>query len=89
MAAGATHPALTSTCRSQRGNWEHIGVYQGGIIPVQYQRVQCSRSGGVRFVINGFNYFELVNIRNLAGSGSVATAWVKGTNTGWIQMSRN
>ncbi|GJM84642.1 hypothetical protein PR202_ga00331 [Eleusine coracana subsp. coracana] len=69
--------------------WEHIGVYQGGIIPVQYQRVKCSRTGGVRFVINGCNYFELVNIQNLAGSGSVGAAWIKGTNTGWIQMSRN
>ncbi|GJM84646.1 hypothetical protein PR202_ga00335 [Eleusine coracana subsp. coracana] len=69
--------------------WEHIGVYQGGIIPVQYQRVRCSRTGGVRFVINGCNYFELVNIQNLAGSGSVGAAWIKATNTGWIQMSRN
>ncbi|GJN20717.1 hypothetical protein PR202_gb08127 [Eleusine coracana subsp. coracana] len=69
--------------------WEHIGIYQGGIIPVQYQRVKCSRTGGVRFVINGCNYFELVNIQNLSGSGSVGAAWIKGTNTGWIQMSRN
>ncbi|KAF8672608.1 hypothetical protein HU200_049296 [Digitaria exilis] len=28
-------------------------------------------------------------IRNLGGSGSVGAAWVKGDNTGWIQMSRN
>nr|AUE24167.1 expansin 52 [Saccharum hybrid cultivar] len=29
------------------------------------------------------------SIQNLGGSGSVAAASVKGTNTGWIQMSRN
>ncbi|PUZ38922.1 hypothetical protein GQ55_9G235100 [Panicum hallii var. hallii] len=69
--------------------WEHIGIVQAGIIPVMYQQVKCSRSGGVRFGVAGSNYFLLVNIQNLAGSGSVAAAWVKGDKTGWIQMSRN
>ncbi|KAL6842386.1 hypothetical protein ACP4OV_027813 [Aristida adscensionis] len=69
--------------------WENIGVYRAGIIPVLFQRVSCSRQGGVRFAISGFNYFFLVNIQNVGGSGSVAAAWVKGTNTGWITMSRN
>ncbi|TVU30595.1 hypothetical protein EJB05_22225, partial [Eragrostis curvula] len=58
--------------------WETIGIYRAGIVP-----------RGVRFAMAGFNYFELVNIKNVAGSGSVAAAWIKGTNTGWIQMSRN
>ncbi|TVU33289.1 hypothetical protein EJB05_25082, partial [Eragrostis curvula] len=70
--------------------WEKIGAYnQDGIIPVVYQRVKCSRSGGVRFVITGSSSLTLVNIQNLAGSGSVAIALIKGTNTGWISMSRN
>ncbi|CAM0145761.1 unnamed protein product [Urochloa decumbens] len=69
--------------------FENIGVAQAGIIPVQYQRVQCKRSGGVRFGLAGSNYFLLVNIQNLGGSGSVGAAWVKGDKTGWIQMSRN
>jgi len=69
--------------------WEHIGVYQAGVVPVLYQQVKCSRSGGVRFSIAGFNYFLLINIQNLSGSGSVGNAWIKGDNTGWIQMSRN
>ncbi|CAD6205204.1 unnamed protein product [Miscanthus lutarioriparius] len=60
-----------------------------GVIPVLYQQVQCSRTGGVRFSIAGSQYFLLVNIQNLAGSGSVGAAWVKGDKTGWIQMSRN
>nr|AUE24146.1 expansin 79 [Saccharum hybrid cultivar] len=69
--------------------WENIGVYSGGIIPVQYQQVKCWRNGGVRFSMAGNYYFLLVNIQNLAGSGSVAAAWIKGDKTGWIQMSRN
>nr|CAB3499555.1 unnamed protein product [Digitaria exilis] len=69
--------------------FEHIGVAQAGIVPILYQRVQCSRTGGVRFSFAGNNYFLLVNIQNLGGSGSVGAAWVKGDNTGWIQMSRN
>ena len=73
----------------QRSAWEHIGVYQAGVIPVVYQQVKCWRSGGVRFSLAGSNYFLLVNIQNLSGSGSVGAAWVKGDKTGWIQMSRN
>uniref|UniRef100_A0A0D9XK16 Expansin n=1 Tax=Leersia perrieri TaxID=77586 RepID=A0A0D9XK16_9ORYZ len=69
--------------------WEAIGLYQGGIIPVLYQRVPCARMGGVRFTVRGFNYFELVLISNVGGSGSVASAWVKGTVTDRAPMSRN
>ncbi|KAJ1269298.1 hypothetical protein BS78_07G200800 [Paspalum vaginatum] len=69
--------------------WENIGIYRAGIIPVLYQQVKCWRNGGVRFTIGGFNYFELVLITNVAGSGSVQSMAVKGTNTDWIQMTRN
>ncbi|TVU30587.1 hypothetical protein EJB05_22217, partial [Eragrostis curvula] len=69
--------------------WETIGIYQGGIIPVNFQRVSCVRQGGVRFTIKGFNYYELVLITNVGGSGSVASAWVKGSNTNQVPMSRN
>ncbi|CAN6283361.1 unnamed protein product [Urochloa humidicola] len=69
--------------------WENIGIFEAGIIPIMYQQVKCWRNGGVRFSISGFNYFVLVNIQNLGGSGSVGAAWVKGEKTGWIQMSRN
>ncbi|XP_062213587.1 expansin-A12-like [Phragmites australis] len=69
--------------------WEKIGIYRGGIVPVKFQRVSCSRSGGVRFTINGHNYFELVLISNVGGPGSIKTVQIKGSGTGWVTMSRN
>ncbi|XP_062205494.1 expansin-A15-like [Phragmites australis] len=69
--------------------WVQIGVYEAGIIPVLYQRVPCVKQGGVRFTITGFNYYELVLITNVAASGSVASAWVQGTATNRLPMTRN
>ncbi|XP_020163242.1 expansin-A15 [Aegilops tauschii subsp. strangulata] len=69
--------------------WLQIGIYQAGIIPVLYQRVSCVKQGGVRFTINGKNYFELVLVTNVAGSGSVKAVWVKSATTGEVPMSRN
>jgi hypothetical protein len=51
--------------------------------------VKCWRQGGVRFTVSGFNYFELVLITNVAGSGSVQAMSVKGSKTGWIPLARN
>ncbi|XP_047084494.1 expansin-A31-like [Lolium rigidum] len=69
--------------------WLNIGIYEAGIIPIVYQQVKCWRDGGVRFTITGSNYFEVVLVTNMAGSGSIKSISVKGTNTGWMQMSRN
>ncbi|CAL9065930.1 expansin-A11-like [Musa acuminata AAA Group] len=69
--------------------WEKIGIYRGGIVPVMFQRVPCKKHGGVRFTINGLDYFELVLVSNVAGPGSVQSMSVKGSKTGWLPMSRN
>ncbi|WOL05904.1 hypothetical protein Cni_G14635 [Canna indica] len=69
--------------------WEKIGIYRGGIVPVLFQRVPCEKQGGVRFTINGRDYFELVMVTNVGGSGSIRCVSIKGSKTGWMVMSRN
>ncbi|KAL7261712.1 hypothetical protein ACSBR1_000180 [Camellia fascicularis] len=69
--------------------WEKIGIFSGGIVPVIFKRVPCKKRGGVRFTINGMNYFELVLISNVAGAGSIQSVSIKGSGTSWMPMSRN
>ncbi|GFP80730.1 expansin-a1 [Phtheirospermum japonicum] len=69
--------------------WEKIGIYKGGIVPVLYQRVPCKKHGGVRFTVNGRDYFELVLISNVGNAGSIRSVQIKGSKTGWVAMSRN
>ncbi|KQK23579.1 expansin-A25 [Brachypodium distachyon] len=69
--------------------WLQIGVYKAGIIPVLYQQVRCWKQGGIRFMIGGFNSFELVLITNVGGPGSIRAVSIKGERTDWIQLTRN
>ncbi|XP_037417665.1 expansin-A24-like [Triticum dicoccoides] len=70
--------------------WEKIGVYKGGIIPVMYQRVPCVKKGGVRFKIEGHDYFNLVTVMNVAAAGSIKSMDVKSSDSNdWMSMSGN
>ncbi|XP_047337135.1 expansin-A12-like [Impatiens glandulifera] len=61
-----------------------------GIVPVVYQRVSCTRSGGVRFTLKGQSNFNMVMISNVGGSGDVKAAWIKSSLArAWVPMHRN
>lgn len=52
-------------------------------------RIKCRKEGGVRFTLGGSGIFLSVLISNVAGSGDIVAAKVKGSRTGWLPMGRN
>ncbi|XP_010430373.1 PREDICTED: expansin-A18-like [Camelina sativa] len=66
-----------------------IASWKAGIVPVSYRRVACRRSGGIRFKFEGNGYWLLVYVMNVGGAGDIKTMAVKGSRTGWINMSHN
>ncbi|KAM7257431.1 hypothetical protein ACFE04_013172 [Oxalis oulophora] len=66
-----------------------IAKYKAGIVPVKYRRVLCYKQGGVQFQIGGNPNWLLVLPFNVAGAGDIVDMKVKGSSTGWMQMTRN
>ncbi|KAF2299330.1 hypothetical protein GH714_031589 [Hevea brasiliensis] len=66
-----------------------IAKYRAGIVPVKYRRILCSKQGGVKFEIKGNPYWITVLPYNVGGAGDVINVKIKGSRSGWIQMSRN
>lgn len=65
-----------------------IAEYKAGIIPVKYRRVPCTKVGGVKFEMRGNPYWMLVLLYNVGNAGDVTNLSIKGSDTGWIPMSR-
>ncbi|CAN6234896.1 unnamed protein product [Urochloa humidicola] len=62
----------------------------GVVVPVAYRRVGCRRSGGIRFRLDGFRYFNVVLITNVGGAGDVARAAVRVPHYAeWLPLARN
>ncbi|MCH83195.1 expansin-A23-like [Trifolium medium] len=66
-----------------------IAIYEAGIIPVQYRRVPCVKSGGVRFELRRNLYFLMVLVYNVANAGYVFRVSIKESNTNWAPMTHN
>ncbi|XP_068656129.1 expansin-A23-like [Aristolochia californica] len=66
-----------------------IAKIEAGIINVQYRRVPCVKTGGVKFELKGNPSFLLVLIYNVGGTGDISSVNIKGSKTGWLPMMRN
>ncbi|BBN02842.1 expansin [Marchantia polymorpha subsp. ruderalis] len=60
-----------------------------GVIPVNYRRTPCKKSGGIKFQLNGNTYWNLVLIYNVGGGGNVAAAAIKGSRSNFYTMNQN
>ncbi|KAG6550928.1 hypothetical protein Mapa_007543 [Marchantia paleacea] len=66
-----------------------LANFQAGVIPIQYRRTPCQKTGGIKFSMNGNPYWNLVLVHNVAGGGNVHAMQIKGSRTGFMQMKQN
>nr|BAJ10399.1 alpha-expansin [Dianthus caryophyllus] len=67
----------------------NIAPYKAGVVPVQFRRVPCVKQGGLKFLIQGNQWWTNFLVFNVGGAGDVTNMKVKGSNTNWLQMSRS
>ncbi|KAL5539850.1 hypothetical protein UlMin_045471 [Ulmus minor] len=79
---------------NDNGGWcnpprPHFDMSQPAFLTIA-KKVACKRTGGIRFTVNGRDYFELVLISNVGGAGEISNVWIKGSKTNrWETMTRN
>lgn len=52
-------------------------------------RIPCVKKGGIRFLLNGNAWFNLVLVYNVAGAGAVDNMEMKGSGSSFFTMTRN
>ncbi|KAF3779135.1 Expansin-A9 [Nymphaea thermarum] len=58
-----------------------IAQYRGGIVPVAYRRIPCTRHGGIKFEMGGNNFWTSILVYNVAGNGEVSAVGVRTTGS--------
>ncbi|KAL3688450.1 hypothetical protein R1sor_014759 [Riccia sorocarpa] len=69
--------------------FSQIADTTAGHIAVNYEKVSCQRTGGIKFELMGHTNFLQVLVHNVGGSGDVSAVQVKGDGGEWIHMSRS
>ncbi|MQM23668.1 hypothetical protein Taro_056735, partial [Colocasia esculenta] len=92
---GATYGACYEIRPSNNDDWcnpplRHfdlkIAQFKAGIVPVEFRRVPCVKSGGMKFEMKRHMFWIAVLVYNVRGAGDLRAVAVKGTRTGWIAM---
>ncbi|KAL3688452.1 hypothetical protein R1sor_014761 [Riccia sorocarpa] len=69
--------------------FSQIADTTAGHVGVNYEKVSCQRTGGIKFQLMGHTNFLQVLVHNVGGSGDVSAVQVKGDGGDWIDMTRS
>lgn len=102
---GQSTVLVTATNHCPGGGWcappqEHFDLSEpafvkiaernAGVVPISHRRVPCRKPGGMKFSIQGNDFYNLVTITNVGGAGDIVGVEVKGTeNLRWTKLKRN